>query len=261
MVKKLSLVLFSVLFAGLLLTGCGNAENKAEKYVEEYYKGVKSGEISAESSYDDYISKTSKDLLGISRETYVQGFNTRLTSYDKLEIANVTGYNDTVYKVKCNFEFTEGDTSVKRTHNEYLINEDGEFKFLQYGVTSKQSVDTSFSSKEFSMAVDTIYQGPDRIMVNMIAKNSTTSAYAVGYGGNGKIVVETDEGTYEAEIPGTNVIKPIDSSEGYQEVPDVKGTIKSIVVQNVYELNASYEPKDLNNSRSYTLYQAKEENE
>lgn len=260
MKKKLFIAIMAVSFAALILSGCAN--KGAENFVKGYYKALAKGEMTAEKSYDEYISNVSKELFGITREKYMgfyaSGVNTDVVKYDTINVTGTINFHDTIYKVKMDVKTNGDDNSGDKPQIvDYVINENGEYKFLQYGVQSKQQVDTNFSSNAFSVAIDAIYTGPDKIIVNLIANNPTTAPYAVGYGGNGKIVVQTDEGTFEKLIKGTNIIKPVDKNEGLQEIDGVKGNIKSIAIYNIYELNASGEPKDSNNSRSFVLYEQK----
>lgn len=260
MIKKLSAALMAAFFLGLCLAGCSK-DKGAENFVKEYYKAWGKAEMTAEKSYDDYISNMSKELLGISKEDYVKGLDNSMNGgsikFKSAKVLGVTNYNDMIYKVKCGITVEANGESVTYNNNEYVINEEGKYKFLQYGVQSKQAVETSYSSREFSMAIDAIYIGPDTVMVNLIAKNPTTSPYAVGFGGNGRIVVETDQGSFQGVLEGSNIIKPMDENSGMQQINGVNGEIKSIAVYNVYELTASNEPKDVNNSRSYVLYNKK----
>ena len=259
LLKKVFTGFFAVVIMCVVLAGC-DKYSSVEKFTEEYYKAWINGEMTAEKSYDNYISQTSKDILSISKDNYVAQLNNTMSKmiYKKVEIRNVTDFNSTVYKVKCKFTIEVDGKEQEYTSNEYVVNENGQFKFLQYGVQAKQDVETSYSSNEFSMAIDALYTGPDAAVVNLIAKNPTTSAYAVGINGNAKIVVETDKGTFEATIAGTNIVQPVDSNEGIQSINGVRGDIKSISIYNIYELDASNQPKDMNNARSYTLYRVSE---
>lgn len=260
MLKKLTFVVCALMLTLAVLTGCAKGEKGAEKFVEKYYKDYISGKINPSDVYDNYISDLSKDLLGISKADYVSSVEAKEESgfkFKSYEISSVTNYEDSIYKVRVYLEIELGGETTKQYSDEYVINENGKYKFLQYGVQNKQSIETNFTSNDFSMTIDTLYTGPDKIMVNLIAKNNTTSPYAVGFGGNGKIVVETDKGRAEAVLPGTNVVRPMDDLKGLQEITDVKGTINTITIYNIYELNASNEPKSKNNARSFVLYQAK----
>lgn len=260
MLKKLLVPVFAVILCAFTLTGC-KEHSSVEKFTEKYYKAWVSGEMTAHKSYDEYISQTSKDLLSMSQDDYVNSLvaSMRDTKIKDIEILNVTDFNATVYKVKCSITMETNGKEQAFSSNEYVINENGNYKFLMYGVNAKQDVETKYSSKEFSMAIDALYSGPDSVMVHLIAKNPTTSAYAVGFGGDAKIVVETDKGTFESKLEGTNIIQPIDGSEGMQTINGVRGNIKTITIYNIYELNAAHQPNDINNARSYLLYKAPEE--
>ena len=96
-------------------------------------------------------------------------------------------------------------------------------------------------------------------MCNSIAKlynNPTTTAYAVGFEGNAKIVVDTENGPVEKTLDGTNIVKPVTDVKGRQDVEGVSSKVKKITVYNVYELDGKNQPKNLNNARSFVLYQA-----
>lgn len=250
-------VFILVAACALLLTGC--SERGVKNFVSGYYEGWASGEVNVEKSYDDYISATSKELLGISRDTYIseltKGLNESNTQYKSISISSVKSYDDHIYKVKGDVQATVNGQEVSIPVADYIINEHGKYKFLQYGVSSKELVETSYSSEAFSMATDVMYTGVDRIMINLIAKNPTTTNYSIGYAGNGKIVVETDQGTYETLMPGMNIVRARQNNQGLQEIDGVRGTVKKITVTNVYELNVDNEPKDKANSRSYVIYE------
>lgn len=258
--KKIICLVLAV-SAVFMLSGC--AQKGAENYISDYYSSWGKGEMTPEKSYDECISATSKELLNINKEQYVNSLTAMLNEkkvvYKSISIKpkSVVAYDDHIYKIKGEIEAESFGAPIKIPVTDYIINEDGKYKFLQYGVSSKELTDTSFSSEAFSVSMDVMYSGPDRLMINLIAKNPTTSNYSVGYGGDARLVVETDQGSYEQIMPGMNVVKARDSNQGTQTVDNVKGIVKKITLLNVYELTPNNEPKDKSNSRSYVIYERK----
>ena len=249
-----------VAFAASFSVGC-NTNTGAKSFVQGYYKKWIKGTMTAEESYDNYISQTSKDLLNIDRDTYIREMEENMRSqsikYKSVEVNNVVSYNDDIYKLMVTIKASTNGVDNTITTTEYVINENGKYKFLQYGVSSKELVETSFNTRNFGMGIDVLYTGPDKIMMNMIANNPTTTAYAVGFEGNAKIVVDTENGPVEKTLDGTNIVKPVTDVKGRQDVEGVSSKVKRITVYNVYELDGKNQPKNLNNARSFVLYQGK----
>lgn len=260
MKKLIRLVIVAVVIMGLLgISGC--EKSKVKKFVNDYYAAWGSGNMTPEKSYDEYISSKSKELLRISKEEYVDKLKNTLNknnlAYKSIRIKSITPMEDNIYKIKGDIKTESNGEIINISSDDYVVKEGDVYKFLQYGLNKKELTETSYNSEIFSVSMDSMYTGPDMIMINMIAKNPTNYDYTVGFAGNGKIIVETDQGNYEKAIPGMNLVKAHDSIEGTQIIEGVKGKVNKISLSNVYELGADKQPKDKANSRSYVLYSRK----
>ncbi len=249
--KKLFL-LCALLIAVLPLSGC--TTRAEEKFVEDFYKKVIDKEITPEEIYDNYISQTSKDVLGITKEEYVADYNEANTN---LEITDVSILSSNAYDkavaVKREVEATVNGEETTEINFDYVIEENGEMKFLQYGSYEKVSVDGTFGTGELSITTDEFFIGVNNVVVHMIIDNASSKTFSLGHNLDGVLVVETTEGSYTADITQVPV-RPGVSSSGIKVVDNVKGEVLKISLQNVYETDTQSQPLNPSSPLTYVLY-------
>ena len=260
--RCLSFLSALVLGCVLILSGCAAGGRKqAANFIKDYYQGWIDGNISAEVDYDDYLSQQSKDLLGLTREEYISNLNTSQESinvkFTDIEVVGEEKMDHEIYRIRRTLTSTSNAGEQKDTGYDYVIQENGEMRILQYGAFEKKDFQMPAEKpRALNITMPTAYTTVDSMVLRLDVKNESSTNYAIGYMGNGQIVVTTDKGefTQEMQIPPETLMMATGTRTGLFEIDKARGEIQKVTINNIYALGSNLRPVNVHNSFSMTIY-------
>lgn len=179
-------------------------------FVKEYYKIVnEGGEDNYKLLWDKYLSKITKTCGFITEEEWLDmnrskaedhGF--QIISYDAISAKTLP---DNIIALKSRIKYQADSEIFTTTSNEYVIIEDGSYRYLVDGVLNVQHFEGGETNVEgVSIKNIEVKECAENLLVNLDIINETGQAISLGSKNNPyPIIIDTEKGSYteKTEVP------------------------------------------------------------
>ena len=207
--------------------------------------------------YDKYLSDVSKKV--ISKDNFIKAQDQDLTKNDiiinSFNAEKIAEFENGITEFKCTLTYAIDDVTTTKVFDDFVIEIDGEFKYLYQGILSKKiyTMQTTDPSNKIHCKSATIYEKNNAIQLELNMENSSISNMTFGWNSGSEVKIVTSQGEYSAKVASPCKINS-ESEVSIAVIFDgAKGDVNKITVLNIYSLNIMSEPIESGTGLTYTV--------
>ncbi|SFD05165.1 hypothetical protein [Clostridium uliginosum] len=230
-------------------------QETAEEYVEKMYKGLIDKKLTYENLWEDYFSKTSKNIDMLNKKTYVSNaeandFKNNIVRTD-IKIVSSEEVKEGIFKVKSILKYTVNGKENSEDLIEYVIKENNELKYLPQGIMSvEKHMNTTINNINYQNVNVVNYVEGIGISTDMV--NQSESGIALGWADGPTVILKTDKGEYSYKLNTTKV--GIGQTKNISIYFDkAEGTPQEVVINNINYLGNTGLPKDYTGGQTQNI--------
>jgi len=247
--RKTLLIACVVIIGTSTLISCGKDDPKpveqtnltAEETLDKFMEIRKEGDVDElyKLVWPKYI-----EIQNLTKDSYIQAvkdfdFKNSIEVID-YRVTDITDVEENIKKTKVTIKYTDSSKTEKNQDAIYALIKEGDVWMVSPdGVIDSIDYNTEFKISQeerifIYLTKETKYTGGS--IFNLKVTNHTKSNFSFGWTGGFKVIVDTDEGQFIADLK-----TPIKAARGLDDVlkvtvPNVNGNIKQITMTSLIEL-------------------------